>query len=73
MVNPLLDSRIKSIFLKGDRPYNDVGDLLQVARSIGSKVLGCEKVRVIEIVTLRNIPGYVAVVQASGGKSEVNG
>jgi hypothetical protein len=50
-----------------------MGDVLQVARAEASKILRCDKVKVINILPCNDPVGYVAVVQASGGKSEVTG
>jgi hypothetical protein len=73
VVNALSGNPVKSLFLSAERPYSDMGDLVQIARAEGSKILRCDKVKVLEIIACRNLAGYVAVVQASGGTRQTNG
>ena len=77
MVNTLTPSPVtpplKALFLKGVKPYSDMGKLVQIARAEGKRIFKCEKVNVLDIIACNNVAGYVAVVQASGGKSMMYG
>jgi hypothetical protein len=73
VVIALSSNPVKALFISKSRPYSDMGDVLQVARAEASKILRCDKVKVINILPCNDPVGYVAVVQASGGKSEVTG
>jgi hypothetical protein len=60
---------VKALFISKTRPYSDMGDVLQIARAEATKILRCDKVKVINILPCNDPVGYVAVVQASGDKS----
>lgn len=59
---------IKALFIPAERPYNDFGDLVQIARAEACKILGTNKVKVLNILPCNYPLGYVAVVQNPGGK-----
>ena len=61
-------SLIKALFFKAERPYADMGDLVQIARAEATKILRTDKVKVLNILYCPYPKGYVAVVQNSGGK-----
>lgn len=59
----------KALFLPAERPYNDYGDLVQIARAEATKILREEKVKILNIIWCNYPIGYVVVVQNSGGKN----
>jgi hypothetical protein len=65
--------KCKALFLSDEnRPYNDIGDLLQIARAEGRKILGTDKVQVLNILHSHYPSGYVVVVQSQGGNGKHN-
>ncbi len=63
---------VKALFLKADRPYNDMEEILRIAHVEASKILGVEKVKVLNLLFCNYPVGYVAVVQVSGGRRGKN-
>lgn len=67
---------VKALFLPADKPYNDMGDVVQIARAEACKILKTSKVKVLNILSCSYPIGYVAVVsdgevvQNSGGKEK---
>ena len=60
---------IKALFISAEKkPYNDFGDIVQIARAEACKILGVKKVKVLNILPCNYPLGYVAVVQSPGGK-----
>lgn len=59
----------KALFLAFDKkPFTDMGELLQIARAEATKILGTNKVKVLNILYCPYPKGYVVVVQNSGRK-----
>jgi len=63
-------ARVKALFLPANKPYEDMGEVVQIARAEGCKVLCCRKVKVLNILSCSYPTGYVVVVQNSSGKGE---
>jgi hypothetical protein len=63
-----MENVTKALWLNGEKPYSDMGDLVQIARAEACKILHCSKVKVLNILPCNYPLGYVAVVQVSGGK-----
>lgn len=61
---------VKALFLPADKPYQDMGDVIAIARAEATKILHSNKVKVLNIISCSYPYGYVAVVQNSGGKSK---
>ena len=59
---------IKALWLPNEKPYSDMGDLVQIARAEACKIFGCREVKVLNILCCPYPNGYVVVVQNSGGK-----
>jgi hypothetical protein len=64
---------VKALFMSNVKPYSDMGELLQTARAEATKILHCNKVKVLNILPCNYPVGYIAVVQTSGGKTQANG
>ena len=62
--------KVKALFLPAERPYNDFGDVVKIARAEATKILGTGKVKVLSIISCSYPVGYVAVVQSLGGKGK---
>jgi hypothetical protein len=60
----------KALFFPNSRPYEDMGDLIQIARAEACKILHVDKVQILNILPCYYPSGYVVVVQNSGGKRE---
>jgi len=65
-----MNNKVKALFIKADKPYKDFGDILQVARAEACKILGVDKVDVLNILSCSYPKGYVAVVQTRGGNAK---
>jgi len=61
---------MKALFFKAEKPYNDFGDLLQIARAEACKVLGAKKVKILNVLYCPYPKGWVVVVQNLGGKGK---
>lgn len=57
-------SRFKALFLSAEKPYSDMGDVVQIARAEACKVLRTDKVKVLNILSCSYPLGYVVVVSA---------
>jgi len=69
-----MNNKVKALFIRADKPYKDFGDILQIGRAEGCKVLGVNKVRVLNVIMSHSPPGYIVlvspkdmVVQMGGG------
>ena len=58
----------KALFLSGEWPYDDMGELVEIARAEATKILGTDKIKVLNILSCSYPIGYVVVVQNPGGK-----
>ena len=69
-------TKFKALFLSAEKPYDDMGDIVQIARAEACKILRTDKVKVLNILSCSYPLGFVAVVsdgmvvQSSGGKHE---
>ena len=69
-------TKVKALFLSAETPYEDMGDVVQVARAEACKILRMDKVKVLNILPCSYPLGFVVVVsadvvvQSSGGKKE---
>jgi hypothetical protein len=59
---------IKALFITAETPYKDFGDIIQIARAEACRILGCSKIKILNILPCNYPKGYVAVVQKPGGK-----
>ena len=58
--------RVKALFLSAEKPYADMGDVVQIARAEACKILRTDKVKVLNILACSFPLGYVVVVSADG-------
>jgi len=58
----------KALFIKAEN--KDFGDIVKIARAEACKILGVNKIKVLNIIYCPYPKGYVAVVQNSGCKGK---
>jgi hypothetical protein len=58
--------RVKALFLSAEKPYDDMGDVVQIARAEACKILRVDKVKVLNILPCPYPLGFVVVVSADG-------
>ena len=58
--------KVKALFLSAEKPYEDMGDVVQIARAEACKILRTDKVKVLNILACAYPLGYVVVVMADG-------
>jgi len=58
--------KVKALFLAAEKPYGDMGDVVQIARAEACKILRVDKVKVLNILSCPYPLGFVVVVSADG-------
>jgi len=59
---------IKALFITAETPYKDFGDIIQIARAEACRILGCSKIKILNILPCNYPKGYVVERQPTTTK-----